>query len=73
MNPLAQELNQKIVAANPHVFAMLSDLGKEIFFPSKGILSQSAEASKQAKRFNATIGTAMSDGQAMFLPSIPKI
>ena len=70
MNPLAQELNQKIVAANPHVFAMLSDLGKEIFFPSKGILSQSAEASKQAKRFNATIGTAMSDGQAMFLPSL---
>lgn len=70
MNPLAQELNQKIVAANPHVFAMLSKLGKEIYFPSKGILSQSAEASKQAKRFNATIGTAMSEGQAMFLPSL---
>jgi aspartate/methionine/tyrosine aminotransferase len=70
MNPLAQDLNQTIIAANPHVFAMLSKLGKEIFFPSKGILSQSAEASKLAKRFNATIGTAMSDGQAMFLPSL---
>ncbi len=69
MNPLAEELNRLISAANPHVLAMLSELGKALYFP-KGILSQSAEAKASAHRFNATIGTALEDGVAMNLPSV---
>ncbi|HPY91554.1 MAG TPA: aminotransferase class I/II-fold pyridoxal phosphate-dependent enzyme, partial [Lentisphaeria bacterium] len=67
MDPLAQALNDRITAVNPHVYAMLSDLGKRIYFPSKGILSQSGEAKKLAKTYNATIGTAMEGGKAMHL------
>ena len=70
MDPLAQALNERIQAANPHVYAMLSELGKRIYFPSKGILSQSGEAKKLAKKYNATIGTAMEGGQAMHLPCL---
>jgi aspartate/methionine/tyrosine aminotransferase len=66
MNPLAQELNDRIAAVNPHVVEMLSALGRDLYFP-KGILSQSAEAKKLATRFNATIGTALEDGNAMNL------
>ena len=69
MNPIAQEANEVIRAASEDAYAMLSPLGKELFFP-KGILSQSAEAKKQAKRFNATIGTAMDQGEAMSLESV---
>ncbi len=69
MNPLAEQLNESIRSVNPHVFDMLSDIGRRIYFP-KGILSQSAEAKKRATRFNATIGTAMSNGHAMVLPSV---
>ena len=69
MNPLAQELNQVIQAANPHVFEMLSQVGKELYFP-KGILSQSAEAKEKAHKFNATIGMATEGGRTMYLPSV---
>jgi aspartate/methionine/tyrosine aminotransferase len=55
----AQQLNDQINAANPHVFAMLSEKGKKVFFPKLGILAQTAEAS--GKRINATIGTALED------------
>ena len=67
MNPLAESLNATISAEAPHLFEMLSELGKRFYFPSKGILSQSAEAKKKATRFNATIGTALEDGTAMHL------
>ena len=70
MNPLAEELNGKILSEAPHLFEMLSELGKRFYFPSKGILSQSAEAKKLAKDFNATIGTAMEKGKAMHLDAI---
>ena len=70
INELAQKLNDELVQVNPVAFEVLSDLGKRIYFPSKGILSQSAEAKKLAKDFNATIGTAMEKGQAMHLPAI---
>ncbi|MHB1407970.1 MAG: aminotransferase class I/II-fold pyridoxal phosphate-dependent enzyme, partial [Desulfitobacteriaceae bacterium] len=43
MNPIAKELNHAIQAANTHIYDMLSDLGKSLYFP-KGILTQSAEA-----------------------------
>ena len=67
MNPLAIELNKKLEQQSPAVLAMLSTLGKELFFP-KGILSQSAEAKEKAHRFDATIGIATEKGQPMFLP-----
>jgi aspartate/methionine/tyrosine aminotransferase len=71
MNPLAAELNDAIRKENPHVFEMLSSLGREMFFP-KGILSQSAEAKVKAKKFNATLGVATEGGHLMFLPSLVK-
>ena len=69
MNPIAKELNEILVKANPDVFEMLSDVGKNLFFP-KGILSQSAEAKQKAHRFNATIGMATEKERTMFLPSV---
>ena len=69
MNPIAKELNQVISSANHHVYEMLSEVGKNLFFP-KGILSQSAEAKEKAHKFNATIGMATERGRTMYLPSI---
>jgi aspartate/methionine/tyrosine aminotransferase len=68
-NPLAQALNDTLQAAAPEVFAMLSPLGKRLYFP-KGILSQSAEAKQKGKRINATIGIATENRTAMYLPSL---
>ncbi|MCP1312243.1 aminotransferase class I/II-fold pyridoxal phosphate-dependent enzyme [Paenibacillus tyrfis] len=70
MNPLAQSLNETIQKESPHVYEMLSELGKQIYFPKVGILSQSAEAKAKAKKFNATIGTALENGQPMHLKVI---
>jgi len=67
MNPLLMRLNETIERESPEVFAMLSDLGKAIYFPKEGILSQSAEAGKKANKYNATIGIAMENGQPMHL------
>jgi aspartate/methionine/tyrosine aminotransferase len=69
MNPLAEQLNQTIKAAAPHIYDMLSDVGKKLFFP-KGILSQSAEAKEKAHFINATIGIAKEGGQTMRLDSV---
>jgi aspartate/methionine/tyrosine aminotransferase len=69
MNPLAQELNEIIQPANLHVYEMLSEVGKNLFFP-KGILTQGAEAKEKAYRFNATIGMATEKGRTMYLPSV---
>jgi len=66
MNPLAEALNATIKAEDPHVYEMLSDLGKALYFP-KGILSQTAEAKAKATRFNATIGIATENGRPMRL------
>lgn len=69
INPQAKELNEAIRAANPYVFDLLSERGKNIFFPKRGILSQSAEAKGAA--INATIGTALEDdGAPMSLGSL---
>lgn len=70
MNPLARQLNETLERENPHVNAMLSSLGKQIYFPKEGILSQSAEAKAKAKKYNATIGTALENGQPMHLKVI---
>jgi aspartate/methionine/tyrosine aminotransferase len=69
MNPLAAELNEQISANNPHTLDLLSDLGKNLFFP-KGILTQSAEAKDKAHKFNATIGIATENGGPMYLQCI---
>jgi aspartate/methionine/tyrosine aminotransferase len=69
LNPLARELNDRLAEAAPEVLAMLSALGRRLYFP-KGILSQTAEAKQKAHRFNATIGIATEDGGPMFLSSI---
>jgi len=69
VNPLAKALNDTLAQSAPEVLAMLSPLGRRLYFP-KGILSQSAEAKQKAKRFNATIGIATEKGGAMFLPSL---
>ncbi|KAA9008571.1 aminotransferase class I/II-fold pyridoxal phosphate-dependent enzyme [Paenibacillus spiritus] len=67
MNALAGQLNENIKAGNSHVYDMLSALGREIFFPKEGILSQSAEATAHAKKYNATIGIATEKGLPMHL------
>jgi aspartate/methionine/tyrosine aminotransferase len=69
MNPLAEQLNQTIKAAAPHVYDMLSDVGKRLFFP-KGILSQGAEAKEKAYAINATIGIAKEAGRTMRFDSV---
>ncbi len=71
MNPIAQDLNNIIKESNPHIFEMLSDMGKALFFP-KGILTQSAEAKLKAKKINATIGIAKEGGHVLSLPSITR-
>jgi len=69
INPQAQALNETIASINPHVLNMLSTRGKNIFFPHKGILGQSAEA--KGKKINATIGIALeNDGTPMRLNSV---
>ncbi len=71
MNPIAQELNNIINDSNPHIYEMLSNMGKELFFP-KGILSQSAEARVKPCKINATIGIAKEGNKVLSLPSITK-
>jgi aspartate/methionine/tyrosine aminotransferase len=58
-NPLAEALNKDLQEGAPQVFSMLSARGKAIYFPSKGILGQTAEAKNST--INATIGTAFED------------
>ncbi|MBG9796097.1 hypothetical protein ABD76_28165 [Paenibacillus dendritiformis] len=70
MNSLAQQLNDTIQRDNPNIYAMLSCLGRQIYFPKEGILSQSAEAGNKAKQFNATIGIATEGGIPMHLDVI---
>ncbi len=69
MNPQAAELNNVIQAKNTTVFELLSERGKNIFFPKKGILGQTAEA--KGTKINATIGAAIEDdGTPMRLEAI---
>ena len=69
MNPIAIQLNNIIDKGNPYIMAMLSELGKNLFFP-KGILSQSAEAKEKAYKINATIGIAKEQGRTMRFDSV---
>ncbi len=69
MDPLAEELNQRIQEHSPTTFELLSQRGRALYFP-RGILSQTAEAKAKAHRFNATIGEATEGEGPMALPSI---
>ncbi len=69
MNPQAAELNKIIIEKNPVIFDVLSERGKTIFFPKKGILGQTADA--KGTKINATIGAAIEDdGSPMRLEAI---
>jgi len=69
LDPQAAELNEIIKRTNPYVYDMLSEKGRQIFFPTKGILAQTAEA--KGKAINASIGIALEDsGVTMELQSI---
>ncbi len=69
MNPQAEELNKLIEEKNQAVSNVLSEKGKAIFFPKKGILAQTADA--KGKKINATIGAALEeDGSPMRLKAI---
>jgi aspartate/methionine/tyrosine aminotransferase len=70
MNPQALKLNDTLQREAPRVYAMLSELGKQIYFPKEGILNQSAEAGKKATKYNATIGIATEHGKPMHLKVI---
>jgi len=71
LNPLAKDLNARLEVAAPEILAMLSSMGRRLYFP-KGILSQSAEAKQKATRFNATIGIATEGDGPMHLASAAK-
>ncbi|MFZ4455324.1 MAG: aminotransferase class I/II-fold pyridoxal phosphate-dependent enzyme [Bacteroidales bacterium] len=67
MDNQALALNNTIVSTNANVLNMLSERGKNIFFPKLGILAQAAQA--RGKAINATIGEAVEDdGSSMHLP-----
>jgi aspartate/methionine/tyrosine aminotransferase len=59
-------LNETIQKQNGNLYQLLSERGKNIFFPKLGILAQSAQA--KGKKINATIGEAIEDdGTSMHL------
>ena len=67
MDQQALALNNVIEKTNAKVLQMLSERGKNIFFPKLGILAQAAQA--RGKEINATIGEAVEDdGTSMHLP-----
>lgn len=69
MNPQAEILNRTIREINPAVFDLLSEKGKNIFFPNKGLVKQGLDA--QGKKINASIGMALNDdGSPVRLRSI---
>ncbi|MDD4102251.1 MAG: aminotransferase class I/II-fold pyridoxal phosphate-dependent enzyme [Kiritimatiellae bacterium] len=71
-HPLAQTLNNDLAAGGSTLLEMLSAKGKQAFFPSRGILGQSAEAKDTA--INATIGTAFEeDGSPLCLECLEEM
>ena len=72
MDPQAINLNETIQKLNKNVLELLSERGKNIFFPKLGILSQSGQA--KGKNINATIGEAIEDdGTSMHLSEFDKL
>ena len=69
MNKLAIELNETLKGSV--VDSLLSDMGKRLYFPN-GIISQGAEAAKDAFLANGTIGMAVAGGTPIELDSYKK-
>lgn len=69
MNPIAEEINNILKDKSDTFYSLLSDFGKNIYMP-RGIISQSGEAKKLAKKYNATIGIAKEHGEPMYLKSL---
>jgi len=62
LNIAAIELNKVILSNNLAVFDLLSEKGKGMYYPSKGIPAQSAEA--KGKEIDATIGMAIDENSS---------
>lgn len=72
MDAQAIGLNKLIEQENASVYEMLSERGRNIFFPKLGILAQSAQA--KGKTINATIGEGIEDdGSSMHLPEFDQL
>ena len=66
MHTLAKKAN---AALPDKILALLSERGRAAYFPSAGILGQSAQA--KTASINATIGIALADdGSPMYLPGL---
>jgi len=71
LTDLAKTLNSNLGMESCVAYRVLSERGKRIYFPHKGILGQSAEA--KTAEINATIGTAFEDdGAPLMLPVVKK-
>jgi aspartate/methionine/tyrosine aminotransferase len=70
LHPLAEAANAAIAKDCPVIFDLLSERGKRMFFPAKGILAQGAEAKQKAAFANATVGIATESGAPMHLACI---
>ena len=58
-NPEADALNSILQEHSPAIYDLLSEKGKRIFFPKKGLVRQGQDA--KGKDINATIGMAIED------------
>ena len=67
MHELAVKLNETLKGTS--AFELLSDYGLRMYVP-KGIIVQSADAKQKATRYNATIGVALENGSAMYIPAM---
>lgn len=72
LHPLASALNDDLAASGGTLLSLLSQKGARAYFPSKGILGQSAEAKDAV--INATIGTAFEeDGSPLSLECLEEM
>ncbi|OQX28766.1 MAG: aspartate aminotransferase [Spirochaeta sp. LUC14_002_19_P3] len=72
MNPQAEELNVVLKAEGRVALKLLSERGKSIFFPRKGLVAQGLEA--RGKAINASIGEAKEDnGSPLRLMSLANL
>src|SRR5690625_415670 len=67
MHSSAKHLNETIYTENKHLYNMLSELGKHIYFPNEGNITQALEAKEKAYNFVATTGIATENGEPMHL------
>lgn len=59
MNPQAAALNEVLESKSPAIYSLLSNKGRNIFFPKKGLVMQGQDA--KGKKINASIGMATED------------